>query len=136
PERGAAPCPRGEGGADPHHAARLGAWLRNHPLTHLAPPHSGLSNFRTAVVGVSLRCAPGRAARAVGHDTTVANRAGPPPRTMFGALRAVRCAAAASRPSGRASLTHRGKSKEISGRMNPRQRRPEVRLRGLAHLRL
>ena len=31
------------------------------------------------VGGVSLRCAPGRAARAVGHDTTVPNRAGPPP---------------------------------------------------------
>jgi hypothetical protein len=31
-------------------------------------------------LGVSLRCAPGRAARAVGNDTTVANRAGPPPR--------------------------------------------------------
>jgi len=29
---------------------------------------------------MSLRCAPGRAARAVGNDTTVANRAGPPPR--------------------------------------------------------
>src|SRR5215216_5895073 len=28
---------------------------------------------------MSLRCAPGRAARAVGHDTTVPNGAGPPP---------------------------------------------------------
>jgi len=31
----------------------------------------------TAGWGVSLRCAPGRAARAVGNDTAVANRAGP-----------------------------------------------------------
>jgi len=30
--------------------------------------------------GVSLRCAPGRASRAVGNDTTVANGAGPPAR--------------------------------------------------------
>ena len=29
---------------------------------------------------MSLRCAPGRAARAVGNDTTVANGAEPPPR--------------------------------------------------------
>jgi hypothetical protein len=55
----------------------------------------------TTDLGVSLRCAPGRAARAVGNDTTVANGAEPtaltgigpfPPRTcmraVFSALRA------------------------------------------------
>jgi len=36
-----------------------------------------LPNHEQRDVGVSLRCAPGRAARAVGNDTTVANRAGP-----------------------------------------------------------
>jgi hypothetical protein len=48
-------------------------------------------------VGVSLRCAPGRASRAVGHDTTVSDCAGPaPPQTAV---------AAPSRPFGRESLT-------------------------------
>jgi hypothetical protein len=36
--------------------------------------------FELQGVGVPLRCAPGRAARAVGNDTTVANGAEPPPR--------------------------------------------------------
>ena len=38
-----------------------------------------LSHFRTAVLGVPLRCAPCRAARALGHDTTVPKCAEPPP---------------------------------------------------------
>src|SRR3954467_8180029 len=61
-------------------------------------------------LGVSLRCAPGRAARAVGNDTAVANRAGPPPRHASPRFRDIGAGAAASRPSGRASLTHRGGS--------------------------
>src|SRR5829696_7994776 len=40
----------------------------------------------TAGLGVSLRCAPGRAARAVGNDTTVANGAEPPALTGPGAF--------------------------------------------------
>ena len=41
-------------------------------------------NERTARgAGVSLRCAPGRASRAVGHDTTVPNGAEPPSRQVF-----------------------------------------------------
>ena len=53
-------------------------------------------------MGVPLRCAPGRAARAVGNDTTVANGAEPPPRQGTVQL----CPAApGSRPCGRASLT-------------------------------
>ena len=53
-------------------------------------------------MGVPLRCAPGRAARAVGNDTTVANGAEPPPQPGTILL----CPAApGSRPCGRASLT-------------------------------
>jgi hypothetical protein len=62
-------------------------------------------------VGVPLRCAPGRAARAVGNDTTVANGAEPPPQQGTILL----CPAApGSRPCGRASLT----------RSDPRESRP------------
>jgi len=56
-------------------------------------------------LGVSLRCAPGRAARAVGNDTAVANGAGPPPRHVPHRSSGIGARAAASRPSGRASLT-------------------------------
>jgi hypothetical protein len=58
----------------------------------------------TATAGVPLRCAPGRAARAVGNDTTVANGAEPPPQRSTIRL----CSfAPRSRPCGRASLTQR-----------------------------
>ena len=53
-------------------------------------------------MGVPLRCAPGRASRAVSNDTTVANGAEPPPHQ--GTI--LPCPAApGSRPCGRASLT-------------------------------
>src|SRR5688500_15031110 len=54
--------------------------------------------------GVPLRCAPGRAARAVGHDTTVPNGAEPTgsPDTVLLCPGSPR-----SRPCGRASLTRR-----------------------------
>jgi hypothetical protein len=56
----------------------------------------------TAGLGVPLRCAPGRAARALGHDTTVPKCAEPPPHQGTILL----CPAApGSRPCGRASLT-------------------------------
>jgi len=67
---------------------------------------TGRSTAEPRDLGVSLRCAPGRAARAVGNDTTVANRAGPPPRPPSARSRRPGARAAASRPSGRASLTH------------------------------
>src|SRR4051812_6018022 len=55
--------------------------------------------------------APNRAARAVGNDTAVANRAGPPAaRPASPPTRVRRSAPPPSRPSGRASLTHRGVS--------------------------
>jgi hypothetical protein len=47
---------------------------------------SVVDTMETAVLGVSLRCAPGRAARAVGNDTTVANGAEPPALTASGAF--------------------------------------------------
>ena len=70
---------------------------------------------------MSLRCAPGRASRAVGHDTTVSDCAGPaPPQTAV---------AAPSRPSGRESLTQgppspRGVSYGQRDQRNPSPRRP------------
>ncbi len=59
------------------------------------------------VWGVSLRCAPGRASRAVGNETTVANGAEPPARQVFLRLPGIRAGAPVSRPFGRESLTRR-----------------------------
>jgi len=59
----------------------------------------------TADAGVSLRCAPGRASRAVGNDTAVANGAEPPARHGPARSRGADAGAPASRPSGRESLT-------------------------------
>jgi len=64
-----------------------GAVLHNLPTSRphrLSTPHLDgrpwpLRTGMTACAGVSLRCAPGRASRAVGNDTTVANGAEPPP---------------------------------------------------------
>src|SRR4051812_46007841 len=47
---------------------------------HVAGLSSGTSERRGW--GVSLRCAPGRASRAVGNETTVANGAEPPARQV------------------------------------------------------
>ena len=55
--------------------------------------------------GVSLRCAPGRASRAVGNETTVANGAESPPRQELVAMAEPGAGAAVPRPSGRESLT-------------------------------
>ena len=55
--------------------------------------------------GVSLRCAPGRASRAVGNDTAVANGAESPPRHGIVAMGELSAGAAVPRPSGRESLT-------------------------------
>src|SRR4051812_44945023 len=74
-------------------------------LRTLSPSH--LRTLALRVLGVFGAEAPKRAARAVGHDTTVPNRAGPPPRQGFRRIRGGGARAAASRPSGRASLTHR-----------------------------
>jgi len=61
--------------------------------------------FSTDGLGVFGAEAPNRAARAVGNDTTVANRARPPPRRGSMRIRGFCSRAAASRPFGRASLT-------------------------------
>jgi archaemetzincin len=57
---------------------------------------------------VSLRCAPGRASRAVGQQTTLPNCAEPPSRRGSRHLREKDAGAPGSRPSGRESLTRRG----------------------------
>ena len=76
--------------------------LRAENLMHVLTRHSRNQTGGTPDVGVPLRCAPGRAARAVGNDTTVANGAEPPPHQGTILL----CPAApGSRPCGRASLT-------------------------------
>jgi hypothetical protein len=80
--------------------------IRRHIASAGIVPGAGRERRRR--VGVSLRYAPGRAARAVGNDTAVANRAGPPPRRPSGRSLGRPSGAAPSRPSGRASLTHRG----------------------------
>src|SRR4051812_41363051 len=65
-------------------------------------------------LGVSLRCAPGRASRAVGNDTTVANGAEPPARQGPHPTRRIGAGAPVSRPCGRESLTHRGTGRMIA----------------------
>jgi hypothetical protein len=55
--------------------------------------------------GVSLRCAPGRASRAVGNETTVANGAEPPARQASPRTWNIGAGAPVSRPFGRESLT-------------------------------
>ena len=66
------------------------------------------------ILGVPLRCAPGRAARAVGHDTTVAQRRRAP---CASGQRYCCCPAApGSRPCGRASLTQRQRPVRQSAR--------------------
>jgi hypothetical protein len=83
---------------------------------------SSFSNFpELQDMGVSLRYAPGRASRAVGHDTTVSDCAGPaPPQTAV---------TAPSRPCGRESLTHShqlraGYHRAQRDQRNPSPRRP------------
>ena len=88
----------------------LGTWHLALDTWHLA---LGTWHLALRLSGVSLRCAPGRAARAAGHGTTGPSCAEPPAQTATVLLWPL---APGSRPSGRASLTR-------TARLTP-QRRP------------